>query len=226
MRLAAWREQVHPQRMTDTIAQRDLALAAAAPARRAVIDRLLALDDRMAEIVRTTREPLVGQMRLTWWREALERLDTAAAPAEPLLRDLEDHVLTAGIAGAELAAMVDGWEVLFDPLDEATVAAHGTARGGRLFALAGRDAEWDAATLSAAGEGWALADLAAHMSRPDVARLAADRARTAFAVAFAKTWPRSLRPLGGLALLRMLAIDGSTRTRNYWRFMQFRMFGR
>lgn len=49
---------------------------------------LLALDERLGAILRSTREPLIGQMRLTWWHEALAALDTASAPAEPLLSTL------------------------------------------------------------------------------------------------------------------------------------------
>ncbi|MEI9850036.1 MAG: squalene/phytoene synthase family protein [Sphingomonas sp.] len=49
---------------------------------------LLALDDALARLIRTTGEPALGQMRLAWWRESLERLDAAPPPAEPVLATL------------------------------------------------------------------------------------------------------------------------------------------
>ena len=62
--------------------ERVLALSYAGEGRGALA-ALLALDDSLATLLRTTREPALGQMRLAWWREALERLDTAPPPAEP-----------------------------------------------------------------------------------------------------------------------------------------------
>ena len=65
--------------------ERALALSYAVEGRDALA-ALLALDDALARLLRSTREPALGQMRLAWWREALERLDTAPPPAEPVLR--------------------------------------------------------------------------------------------------------------------------------------------
>ncbi len=82
--------------------ERELALSYAP---RAAMLRLLALftlDDSLASIPRTTREPMVGQMRLTWWHEALTGLDTASLPAEPV-RALAWHVVPHGVAGARMA---------------------------------------------------------------------------------------------------------------------------
>ena len=90
---------------------------------------LWALDLELAHVVATTTEPMIGQIRLAWWREALERLDTAPPPAQPLLRALAADVLPRGIAGSELAALEDPW---LDRL--AGEAGNATA----LFALAAR----------------------------------------------------------------------------------------
>ncbi|RYE01298.1 MAG: hypothetical protein EOP61_11635, partial [Sphingomonadales bacterium] len=77
--------------------------------RRAALAALLALDDALATLLRTTSEPALGQMRLAWWREALERLDSAPAPAEPVLRALAGEVLPLGVTGASLVPIVHGW---------------------------------------------------------------------------------------------------------------------
>jgi len=94
--------------------ERDLVLTYARADRRPGLAALLALDDALAKLLRTTREPALGQMRLAWWREALEKLDHAPAPAEPVLKALEAEVLRHGITGASLVPIVHGWEVLIE----------------------------------------------------------------------------------------------------------------
>src|SRR3546814_3928265 len=52
-----------------------------------------ALDARMAEIIRSTSEPMIGQMRLTWWHEALTKDPKAGGSGEPLMAALRRQVL-------------------------------------------------------------------------------------------------------------------------------------
>jgi phytoene synthase len=168
----------------------------------AALGALFALDAALAQVLRTTREPLVGQMRLTWWHEALSALDTAPPPAEPILQALARDVVSHGIAGTRLAGMIDGWEELLDgvPLDDAAILRHAGARGAALFAIA-------AALLGAgnddpvadAGVGWALADLARHLTDPAAAGRALALARPALGAATSVRWSRAGRPLGALA---------------------------
>lgn len=206
--------------------ERTLLLGYAPADARAGFAALLALDDRLGMILRTTREPLVGQMRLTWWHEALGRLDVAPAPAEPLLQEIEGACLPLGLTGGDIAGLTDGWEMLLDPLEEAGIATYAAGRGGRLFTLLGRATGGDAAALAVAGEGWALADLSTHVSQVAVAELARFAAHEAFARAFAEPWPKSLRPVGVLALLQMLELEGKSPIRNYARLTAFRLTGR
>ena len=56
----------------------------------------------------TTTEPLLGEIRLAWWRDRLCELDTQPAPAQPLLQALQARVLPR-LSGAELATLEDGW---------------------------------------------------------------------------------------------------------------------
>ena len=51
----------------------ELALAWSGPKVRAPLSTALQLDRRLARIVSRTTEPMLGQMRLAWWREALNR---------------------------------------------------------------------------------------------------------------------------------------------------------
>jgi phytoene synthase len=65
-------------------AERALAIGYAPADRRAGLATLFALDARLGDILRTTREPMVGQMRLTWWHAALSGLGQDPPRAEPV----------------------------------------------------------------------------------------------------------------------------------------------
>jgi phytoene synthase len=144
---------------------------------------------------------MVSRIRLAWWREALERLDSAPPPKEPVLAGAAAHLLPAGIAGAELAAMEEGWLAILgdEPVEQAALDLYAARRGGLIFAFAARllGAPSPAAAASA-GEAWALVDLARHSTEPhDIqAALAAAQARP-----LPRRWPRPLRPLGMIAVL-------------------------
>lgn len=113
-----------------------------------------------------------------------------------MLRGVAEHVLPAGAAGAELAAIARGWaELLGDPVD---LDAYAAARGGVLFALSARMLGATDVATARAGEMWALADLARHSGRPEEQAAALQSARERID---AVKWPRALRPLGMLAML-------------------------
>jgi phytoene synthase len=148
---------------------------------------------------------MISRIKLAWWREALERLDREAAPAEPVLEALAAHVLPAGIAGSELAAMEEAWAILASPeaLTAAELDAYARARG-LLFPFTARLLGEPTTGLEEAGEAWALVDLARHCGSAadaDVA-LAAARERR-----LPKSWPSRLRPLGMLAVLAARDLD-------------------
>lgn len=190
-------------------AERGLAIGYAPAAVRPALAALFALDGRLGALVAGTREPMVAQMRLTWWHEALVALDHASPPAEPLLAALARDVLPAGVAGAELATMIDGWERLLEQtLDGDALAGFAAERGGRLFALSARllgDADERAGQ---AGEGWALADLAGRTTNQAARAAAAALALPRLDDALAKRWDRRLRPLGAMALLARADLAG------------------
>lgn len=188
--------------MTSDNPERGLILTYAPAARRGGLAALLALDDALALLLRTTREPAVGQLRLAWWREALARLDAGPPPAEPVLRALAAEVLPRGVRGEELVPIVHGWEVLIEEERLSTEALERYAHGrGALFILAGRVlGAGGGDPLREAGQGWALADLARNLDEPadaDPAALALPLLETAGGV----RWSRNGRALGGMALL-------------------------
>lgn len=187
--------------------ERGLALAYAPDdGRRAALSALLALDAALGEVVRSTTQPALGQIRLAWWREQLTRLDNAPPPAMPVLATLATDVLPRGVNGAALAAVVDGWDVLIeeDALDEAALDRFATERGGRLFALATMVLGGDTAVAQRLGRGWALFDLARHQSDRETAA----RADMLAGRALAGPLTGVARSLGMLALSARLELAG------------------
>jgi 15-cis-phytoene synthase len=187
-------------------AERRLILSyAPMPRMRPALTALLDLDAALGDVLRHVSEPMIVQMRLTWWHEALSKLDHAPPPAQPVLRAIAADVAAAGVPGSAVAAMVEGWEALSDGdlADAETRRAFAEGRGGRLFALAARVA--GGGEVEAAGQGWALADLARASSDAAVAAMAGEDARALLAPALARRWPRPLRALG--ALTHQAAMD-------------------
>jgi phytoene synthase len=176
------------------------ALGSAPAAIRPALAALWALDSALGKVLATGREPMISRIRLAWWREALERLDRDPPPKEPVLAGIATHLLPAGIRGAELAGMEDGWLAILgdEPVEADALATYAARRGGLVFDFGARLLGDSIAHLACAGEAWALVDLARHSTEPhDVdAALAAARARQ-----LPRRWPRALRPLGMLAVL-------------------------
>jgi phytoene synthase len=186
--------------------ERALTLAYAPQAARPGLSVLWQLDERFAGVVRTTREPQLGMIRLSWWREALERLDSEPAPDEPLLQAVAVELVARGVPGLKLGNIADGWAALLRPmpLDEGALATHAAERGGGLFRTAGMILGDGAPQLTAAGEGWALVDLACHVSDAATASRALDLARERLAPIVDWRWPTRLRAVGALARLAMV----------------------
>ena len=144
-----------------------------APARcRAALTALWAYDAALGRVVATTTDPMIGQMRLTWWYDRMIGLDAGEVPAEPVIVALHDVVRNHDVSGATLAGLVEGWEQLLEPLPFGADVLRGYAvrRGDGLFAVAAR--VLGASVTAGTGAGWALVDFAGHCSDP----VAAERA--------------------------------------------------
>lgn len=177
----------------------------APPDRRAALDLLWQIDERMAAIVAAAREPAIGAMRLVWWRDTLARLDApdAPVPAEPLLAAVAEHLIPSRLTGEAVAALEEGWSTLLDAEEpgEAEIAAHGERRGRLLFALAATLLGGLPDDISCAGEGWALTDLGHRLRGIEARSFARARAAAQLADVDIARWPPSLRPLGLLVVL-------------------------
>ena len=140
----------------------------------------------------SSTQPALGAIRLAWWREALERLDTNPPPPEPRLQAAAANLLPRGISGKALSELEDGWATLLD--EEPDVERIG-ARGAKLFAMAARllgsEDEW----LDGAGRLFAYGQVTrnrlppAHFRLEDTHMLAGHR------------FPHRLRPLTAMARL-------------------------
>jgi phytoene synthase len=191
---------------------------------------LFALDRQLGDIVRTTEQPIVGQMRLTWWYEALTRLDREPPPAQPLLQDLAVSVITRGVEGRALAAMTEGWEILLDDerRDTGALVEVARRRGATLFRAAGVLVGENDRALDDAGIVWALADLAVNVSDVGVRERARAAAIDLARQTFATRWSGA-RVLGALALDARAAMLGrgvANGPRRAALSTRFRMIGR
>ncbi len=143
------------------LAQR-LAVAYAPASARPATLALLALDARLGQAVRQASEPVIGQMRLAWWRDQFGLDDHKREKSDLLMASLD---VFAGEADS-LTALVDGWELLLDEeLDTAQIRAFASARAQAFLALKRViGTQDDAEAILSAGQQWALADLVTGLS--------------------------------------------------------------
>lgn len=189
----SWGEQQVTDILSDLPPLHRLITAYAPKALQDGMRHIWAFDARLADIVRTTSEPIIGQMRLTWWREAISE---GKGAGDPLLAALRTDVLEKAGAGGLLSA-IEGWEVLLEPLplSDSQLVAFAENRGGGLFRqigwLAGDCPPW----LAQAGMAWALWDLSGHLSDAATAERAIAITPEFLADVPERGWPRSLASL-------------------------------
>ena len=114
---------------------------------------LWALMERLTKLLDDVREPMIGQIKLAWWRDmmALMADDADAIPkGEPLLSEMTPH--WRGEAG--LGDLVNAAEALLVAEDDAGRIAAAHDFGDRLFQLSG--AAFGAEVSATAGARWAL----------------------------------------------------------------------
>lgn len=143
----------------------------------------------MADVVARSTQPALAAIKLAWWRERLEELDSGLVPAEPHLQAATRELLPRGLSGADLAGLEEGWAALLsDAPDISLVNRH----GARLFALAARllGIPFDDAMLGEAGRLFVRVDFAR--------RGLCDLPDDTIAIAPA---PKGARPLTALAAL-------------------------
>ena len=156
----------------------------------------------MGDVVRTSSDPLLGQIRLAWWRERLEELDQAIVPAEPRLKAVAEALIPAGVSGRDAAALEGGWLKLFAPFPwNVSVVEAIWFRGRLLFGLGAKLLGRTDDRIEAAGGYWAVVDAARHCSDESSRNALIGEGHTlARGLGGAKFEP-ALRPLSILAAL-------------------------
>lgn len=177
-----------------------LALSYSAADLRPQLRAFFALDGRLGQIVAKTTEPMLGQMRLAWWRDVLGK-PTKERPIGDLVLD----AIGRDWAGSEsaLVALVDGWELMLaeEHIDRASAERFAELRSSALAHLAQRFGEKPAQRVHLATKRWAAADAASHQSRPEERDAFLDVLETR--VSSSGGIPSALR---GIAVLEALAL--------------------
>ena len=132
------------------------ALFAPEPARRGLL-ALLAFDHELARTRSVTREPMLGRIRLEWWREAAAEAAGSGKPrAQPIVEALSEIARRHGLSAEGLTALIDAREEEIEgPLD--VLRAGGALADLQLAVLDVRDAaSRDAAR--AVGAAWLMGE--------------------------------------------------------------------
>ncbi|WP_407874296.1 hypothetical protein [Qipengyuania nanhaisediminis] len=124
------------------------------------------LDQRIARIVAATSEPMLGQMRLAWWRDMLGKPGHERPTGDAVLDAI--GVFWQGREDA-LVRLVDGWEVLIasDTLNPDELEKFSQARAAPYAALFDDRATKAADRVRLAMSTFAIADLATGLSSPE-----------------------------------------------------------
>jgi phytoene synthase len=133
---------------------------------RADVVALYAFDHELARAPKVASNPLLGEIRLTWWREVLdEAFEGRAVRRHPTAQALADAVRRRGLPREPLEAMVDARYRELDPAPMSEAEALDWARdtGGQAAVLAAGvlDPAGSAAGALPAGAVWSLGRRAA-----------------------------------------------------------------
>jgi phytoene synthase len=142
------------------------------PAARADVITLYAYDAELARAPRAVSNPLMAEIRLTWWREVLDQIYGGhAVRRHPVAEALADMVGRHGLPRGPLEAMIDARIDLLEPDVDAVAWADAVGGSAAILAAMILDPETDPASVSSAGRAWGLALLRRMGRLPDSARL-------------------------------------------------------
>ncbi len=133
----------------------------ASPEARADVVAVYAYDNELARAPRVASNSLLGEVRLTWWREALDEIfEGRPVRQHPAAQALSRAVARRGLAREPLEAMIDARYRELDaaPMDEAEALDWSRDTGGLAAQLAAQvlDPETDSKMALAGGSAWAL----------------------------------------------------------------------
>lgn len=128
---------------------------------RADVVAIYAFDHELARAPKVASNPLIGEIRLTWWGEVLDEIfEGRAVRQHPTAQALARAVARRGLERAPLEAMIEARYRELDPapMDEKDALAWARDTGGLAAELAARmlAPSADSGPARAAGTAWAL----------------------------------------------------------------------
>lgn len=140
-----------------------LALAYTPAQYRDSVSVVFGLDQRLARIVAATTEPMLGQMRISWWRDILGKPKSERPDGDVVLDAAGLHCCGKE---AGLIALGDGWEHLLQepPLGAEHAMAFVDGRSAAIVSALEFEGDPQEQHVRSACRQWAIADLAAKVS--------------------------------------------------------------
>jgi len=134
------------------------------PQARADVVTIYAYDHELARAPRVATNPLMGEIRLAWWREVLDEVfEGRHVRHHPTAQALAELVRRRGLGREPLEAMIDGRYRELDPKPlepvEAEALARDTAGSAAAIAAAILDPAADREAAVPAGAAWGLSRL-------------------------------------------------------------------
>jgi phytoene synthase len=135
------------------------------PKARAEVVGIYALNDELARVGETVSQPLIGEIRLAWWRDRIEDVfNGRVIPRHPVLEALKDPIKAGRLPQSLFEALI---EARHQDLDAAPFAdSHALVRyldgtAGAVMGLAARalSQETPLAAVIQAGRAWGMAGL-------------------------------------------------------------------
>jgi phytoene synthase len=135
------------------------------PARRAEVVAVYALNDELARVGETVTQPLIGEIRLAWWRDRIEDLFSGRPiPAQPVLQALTAPISEGRLPQALFEALIEARHLDLDAApftDSSALARYLDGTAGAVMGLAARtlSPETPLTAVIQAGRAWGMAGL-------------------------------------------------------------------
>lgn len=124
---------------------------------------LYAFNAELARVRETVSEPMTGEIRLQWWRDAVSAMaEGGQAPHQPIAEELAEAVKAGRVAADDLHRLIDArTPELYDdiPKDQAAFEARHAAIDGQVNAMAARllgARERETEAARAVGQAWGM----------------------------------------------------------------------
>jgi phytoene synthase len=135
------------------------------PKARAEVVAIYALNDELARVGETVTQPLIGEIRLAWWRDRIEDLFSGRPiPAQPVLEALSGPIAEGRLPQTLFEALIEARHLDLDEhpfADGAALAGYLDGTAGAVMGLAARaiSSEAPLAAVIQAGRAWGVAGL-------------------------------------------------------------------